>query len=415
MKIRNVVSFMLLLGAALLLIKAHAQTLAVHEVEERTAIGQSRDLVPLGTAYQSKGGLLLGLQSVLGRQVEHLGNTHIDFRVGVDLSYQQALKLVDGKVDAGFDLPAVRMDAGANYAKDISADRYTGTYTVYSSIKPKSSILVPIDDTGYQPTLAAKELATAYPGNKASNLGDGFVQGFAYGSNVVINMKIEYRNETDKRAIGGYLSVDWIGKVKVDGELQKIAEDKRKSVKITISGMQSGGDPNRLLQVIPNGIMHCTLLNPEPCFNLFEAAVHYLKTDYINQFDSLADYNITDVYTTRYLDSGAGLQPLIPDNGYAPVNYLTRLIIKELTARWIEERLVYRRAKNLQRYYASQFSAEQLMQLQDIESKSRANANLFADLVDYCERNPEGNHCINYEADNLVYFRDYSAISDVLR
>ncbi|MCF2910662.1 hypothetical protein L1285_20350 [Pseudoalteromonas sp. DL2-H2.2] len=414
MKIRNVVSFMLLLGA-LFLAKAHAHTMAVHEVKARTTIGQGTDLVPLGTAYQSKGKLFLGLQSVLGKQVEHLGNTHIDFRVGVDLNYQQALKLVDGKVDAGFELPAVRVDAGSNYAKDISADRYTGTYTVYSSVKPKSRMLVPHNDTGYQPTLAAQELATAYPGNKASNLGDGFVQGFAYGSNVVINMKIEYRNEADKRTIGGYLSVDWIGSVKVDGELQKISEEKRNSVNITISGMQSGGDPNRLLQIIPNGIMHCTLLNPEPCFNLFEAAVNYLKTDYINQFDTLADYNISEVYTASYLDSGAGLQQLIPDSGYTPVNYLTRLIIKELTARWIEERLVYRRAKNLQRYYAAQFSAEQLIQLQDIESKSRANANLFADLVDYCERNPEGNYCINYEADNLVYVRDYSAISDVLR
>ncbi|WP_125780505.1 hypothetical protein [Pseudoalteromonas rubra] len=415
MKIRNVVSFMLLLGAVLLLGKAHAHAMVAHEVEERTAIGQSSDIVPLGTAYQSKGKLFLGLQSVRGKQVEHLGNTHIDFRVGVDLSYQQALKLVDGKVDAGFELPSVRVDAGSNYAKDISADRYTGTYTVYSSIKPKSRILVPDDDNGYQPTLAAKELAIAYPGNKASNLGDGFVQGFAYGSNVVINMKIEYRNETDKRTIGGYLSVDWIGKVKVDGELQKISEEKRNSVNITISGMQSGGDPNRLFRIIPDGIMQCTLLNPQPCFNLFEAAIHYLKTDYINQFDTLADYNITDVYTASYLDSGADLQQLTPDNGYTPVNYLTRLVIKELTARWIEERLVYRRAKNLQRYYAAQFSAEQLIQLQDIESKSRANANLFADLVDYCERNPEGNHCINYEADNLIYFHDYSAISDVLR
>ncbi|WP_241566276.1 hypothetical protein [Pseudoalteromonas sp. R3] len=143
--------------------------------------------------------------------------------------------------------------------------------------------------------------------------------------------------------------------------------------------------------------------------------MQYLKTDYINQFNVLDDYNITDTYTAGYLDSGAGLQQLIPDSGYIPANYLTRLIIKELTTRWIDEQLVYRRAKNLQRYYAAQFSAEQLIQLQDIETKSRANANLFADLVDYCERNPEGNHCINYEADNLVYVRDYSAISDVLR
>jgi hypothetical protein len=385
------------------------------EIHGQAATSSAVDLAPLGTAFQSKGDILLGLKSVSGRAVEHLGNTNIDFRVGVDLSYQQALKLIDGKVDAGFKFPAVRVDAGANYAKDISADKYTGTYTVYSSIKPKSRILMPHTDAGYQPTQAALDLAQAYPGNKAANLGDGFIQGFAYGSNVVINMKIDYRNESDKRTIGGYLSVDWIGKVKVDGQLQKIDDKTRQSVKITISGYQSGGDPNRLLDIIPNGIMQCTLLNPQPCFNLFESAVNYLKTDYINQFNSLDDYNVTDTYVAQYLDSGASLQQLIPAQGYEAVNYLTKIVVKELTARWIEERLTYRRAKNLQRYYAAQFTAEQLNQLSEIESDSRANANLFADLVDYCERNPEGNYCIDYEAANLGYYRDYSDYSDVLK
>ncbi|MBQ4839294.1 MULTISPECIES: hypothetical protein [Pseudoalteromonas] len=415
MKKYNFISLALALSAVPATAQISETPKTLSELKALSGEAKSIDLVPLGTAYQSKGDVLLGLQSVQGVAVEHLGNTNIDFRVGVDLSYEQALKLIDGKVDAGFKFPAVRVDAGANYAKDISADRYTGTYSVYSSVKPKSRILMPTGDAGYQPTQAAKELAQAYPGNKAANLGDGFVQGFAYGSNVVINMKIEYRNEQDKRKIGGYLSVDWIGKVKVDGQLQKIDEEKRQSVKISISGYQSGGDPNRLLNIIPNGIMRCTLLNPEPCFNLFEAAVNYLKTDYINQFDSLDDYNITESYITKYLDSGAALQQLIPDAGYTPVNYLTKLVIKELTARWIEERLTYRRAKNLQRYYAAQFSPEQLNQLQQIESSSRANANLFADMVDYCERNPEGNYCIDYESGNLAYYRDYSAISDVLK
>ncbi|MDK1290507.1 hypothetical protein [Pseudoalteromonas umbrosa] len=415
MKKHNFISLALVLSAVPAMAQVSDSPQTLSELKALSSETKSIDLVPLGTAYQSKGDVLLGLQSVQGTAVEHLGNTNIDFRVGVDLSYEQALKLIDGKVDAGFKFPAVRVDAGANYAKDISADRYTGTYSVYSSVKPKSRILMPTGEDGYQPTQAAKELAQAYPGNKAANLGDGFVQGFAYGSNVVINMKIEYRNEEDKRKIGGYLSVDWIGTVKVDGKLQKIDEEKRQSVKISISGYQSGGDPNRLLNIIPNGIMRCTLLNPEPCFNLFEAAVNYLKTDYINQFDTLDDYNITESYITKYLDSGAGLQQLIPDAGYTPVNYLTKLVIKELTSRWIEERLTYRRAKNLQRYYAAQFSPEQLNQLQQIETSSRANANLFADMVDYCERNPEGNYCIDYESGNLAYYRDYSAISDVLK
>ncbi|CAH9066651.1 hypothetical protein PSECIP111951_03856 [Pseudoalteromonas holothuriae] len=401
-----------LLAAAL----CSTAVLALSETEEQfQAQPNNIDAVPLGTAYHSKGKNYLGLQSVKGVQAEHLGNSKIDFRVGVDLGYEQALKLIDGKVDAGFKFPAVRVDAGANYAKDISADKYTGTYTVYSSMKPKSRMLMPSSKMGYMPTQAALDLAQAQPGNRENNLGDGFVHGFAYGSNVVINMKIDYRNEEDKRAIGGYLSVDWIGKVKVDGQLQKLDDTKQQSVKITISGYQSGGDPNRLLNIIPNGIMRCTLLNPEPCFELFESAINYLKNDYINQFDSLDDYNVTDAYIANYQDSGPALQALVPAQGYEGANYLTKLVVKELTRRWIDERLTYRRAKNLQRYYASQFTNEQLTQLSNIESASRNNANLFADMVDYCEQNPEGNYCIDYEAANLVYYVDYSGYSDVLK
>ncbi|TMP84988.1 hypothetical protein CWC05_19180, partial [Pseudoalteromonas ruthenica] len=85
--------------------------------------------------------------------------------------------------------------------------------------------------------------------------------------------------------------------------LQKLDDSKRQSIKISVSGYQSGGDPNRLLSIIPNGIMRCTLLNPEPCFALFESAVKYLKTDYINQFNSLDDYNVTDTYLADYQDS----------------------------------------------------------------------------------------------------------------
>lgn len=378
------------------------------------AIETAADQFPLGTAYRSAGGDYLGLQTVKGTQVDYLGNSNMDFRVGVDLGYEQALKLIDGKVDAGFKLPAVRVDAGANYAKEIAADKYTGTYTVYSSLKPKSRMLLPEAGGSYQPTSAAMELVDLYPGDRANNLGDGFVHGYAYGSNVVINMKIDYRNESDKRTIGGYLSVDWLGQVEVKGQLQNMDDEKKQSVKISISGYQSGGDPNRLLDIIPNGIMRCTLLNPTPCFELFSAAVNYLKNDYIYQFDDLSDYNITETYIAPYSRSGPGVHVLMPVEGYTKASYLTKLVVRDLTQRWTEEKLVYRRAKNLQRYYASNFEPDRIAQLREIEIASRNNANLFADMVDFCELNPEGNFCADYERDNMGFYQDYSAIQSAL-
>lgn len=375
----------------------------------------SSDQVPLGTAYQSDGDYYLGLQSVSGEVNETFGNTKMDFRVGVDLSYDQALSLIDGKVDIGFNFPAVRVDAGANYAKEISADRYTGTYNVYAAQKSKSQMILPSDDRGYLPTTAALDLAEAYPGARAENIGDHFVNGFSKSSHIVINMKMEYRNEVDKREIGGYLDVDWIGFVNVSGKLQLLDDEKKKSVKITISGYQSGGDPNHLLNIIPDGIMLCTLENPEPCFDLFSDAIKYLKTDYINQLSDLDNYNIAEPYLVPYQHGGPELQALVPQNGYGEVEFINKLIIKETTRRWIDELLIYRRAKNIQRYYASSFSQDQLLNLQTIESKSRKNVNLFADIVDYCNLNKEGDFCSDFESSSIQnYYQTYSDIESIL-
>ncbi len=392
----------------------HVNTLRTHSAMSSMS-ASANDTTPLGTAYNSDEGYYLGLQSVAGQMNETLGNTVMDFRVGVDLSYSHALELIDGTVDAGFNFPAIRVDAGANYAKEISADQYTGTYSVYAALKAKSQVLLPQSNTGYQPTSAAQELAIQYPGDRQRHLGDEFLHGLALGSHVVINMKIEYRDEADKRAIGGYLNVDWVGKIKVSGELQKLDDEKKKSVKITISGYQAGGDHNELLKIIPNGIMLCTLENPTPCFDLFAEAVHYLKTNYINQLDTLEEYNVTKPYMVSYQHAGPALQSLVPDDGYRETSFLTKLIVKDLTNRWVEEKLTYRRAKNIQRYYASSFTSEQLTQLAAIEDMSRDNANLYADIVDYCELNPQGVYCSNFEQQAVASrFQDYSDISSVL-
>lgn len=397
-------------------INTHNQITTYSENSRQGSFNQQTvDQVPLGTAYQSDGDYFLGIQSVIGQEDNTLGNTKLDFRVGVDLSYSQVITLIDGKVDSGFKFPAVRVDAGANYAKDISADNYTGTYTVYAAHKAKSQMLLQNSEVGYTPSQAALDLAEAFPGNRAENLGDQFVNGFSLGSHMVINMKIDYQNESDKRNIGGYLSVDWIGKVKVSGKLKNLDDEKKKSVKITISGYQSGGKPNQLLDIIPDGIMLCTLENPTPCFDIFNEAVRYLKSDYIKQLDSPDSFNVAQPYFVPYSEAGPELQAIVPVDGYHQVSFLNALIIKETTNRWISERLNYRRAKNIQRYYASSFSPEDLAKLNTIENYSRRNANIFADIVDYCESNSEGNFCSEYERSAIDnYFKDYSDIKSVL-
>ncbi|EAR10565.1 hypothetical protein [Reinekea blandensis] len=373
--------------------------------------GTENDHIPLGTAYHSDKAGFYGFQSVNGQIDETYGNTEAEIQFSLDAGYKQLLNMVNGSVDASVKLTAVSVDAGGQYASQNAADEYTGTYTVYINLKPKKRLLVPANEYGYQATAAAVELANLYPGNKPEELGDEFVTGIEYGSYLIVNMKVEYRSAEDKRRIGGYLSVDVNGIVSVDGDLSLMDEDIKRSVKISISAKQEGGNPLELAKIIPDGLMQCSLNNPEPCFNLFSETVTYLKTDYINQFPTLDKYNPVKLYTQRYQTSGPGLAVLTPVSGYEDIGYLTKLTMNRLSDAWVSSMLDKRRAENIVNYYGSALSTTQKQQIEAIVDKARANAYLYADTVAYCNRNPYGPYCRDRETEltDGGYIQTYDA------
>ncbi|MBU2706926.1 hypothetical protein KCM76_13105 [Zooshikella marina] len=355
--------------------------------------GIDNDNIPLGTAYHSKKGGFYGFQAVNGDIDESYGNTESEIRFAVDLGYKQLLDMVNGSVDVGVKVNAVSVDAGGEYATENAADEYTGTYTFYLNSKPKKRLLVPVNNQGYQPTAAALELADESPGNRFEELGDEFVTAIEYGSYLLINMKIEYRSAKDKKNIGGYLKVDAMGVVNVSGDLNLLDEATKNSVKISITAKQVGGDPLRLANIIPDGLMKCSLANPTPCFNLFKEAVVYLKTDYINQLNGLDKYNPVKLYTQQYKYSGPALNVLLPQTGYEDVEYLTKLSVKRMSDRWVKSMLDKRRAENILNYYSATLNSEDKATIKDIEIKARFNAYSYASAVSYCQKNPLGSYC----------------------
>ncbi|CAM3700242.1 MULTISPECIES: hypothetical protein [Pseudoalteromonas] len=355
------------------------------------------DSVTLGTAYHSEKEGFYALQSVLGRVDETYGNTEMDFVVGVDMSYSQLSSMLDGNLGAALDVPVIKVGVGASYAKQNAADNYTGTYTLFLSLKPKKRLLVADPQTGFKPTQAALDLVNANPGDKFNNIGNEFVSAIEYGSQVMINLKFQYKNDEDKVKWGGQLGVDWAGKVSVSGKLQKVDEDVKRNIKITVSALQLGGDPTELLKVIPNQLVNCTMENPTPCFDVFKNSIDYIKTNYVTQFDTLDKYNVGRVLTQSYTDSGPSLSPLVPDDVYPAKSILTKLALKNMSDDWVQAILDNRRADNLLNYYASELNNSHRTALETIRDNALFNSFILADAVDYCKRNPIGNYCRDRE------------------
>ncbi len=357
----------------------------------------NNDTVTLGTAYNSEKEGFYALHSVSGLIDETYGNTEMDFVVGVDMSYSQLSNMLDGNLGAALDLPVIKVGVGASHAKENAADNYTGTYTLYLSMKPKKKKLVPESGKGFQPTPAALELVEAYPGDKFNRVGNEFVSVIEYGAQVMVNLKFEYKNQEDKVKWGGQLDVDWIGIVDVSGQLEKVDNETKRNIKITVSATQMGGDPNRLLSVIPNELIECTMESPKPCFDIFANTINYMKTDFIHQFNTLDKYNVTQVQTSGYLDSGPFLSPLIPENDYPSKSILTKLATKNLSEQWVQAIMDNRRADNLINYYGSELSSEHRSALESIRDDALFNSFMLADAVSYCQRNPIGEYCRDRE------------------
>jgi hypothetical protein len=365
------------------------------------------DTLTLGTAYHSEKDGYYALQSVLGRIDESLGNTEMDFVVGVDMGYTQLANMLNGNLGAQLDLPVIKVNAGASYAKQQSADDYTGTYTLYLAMKPKKRTLLPANGEGFAPTQVAADLAGQYPGDKFNRVGDEFVSAIEYGSQVMVNLKFQYKNKADKVKWGGQLDVDWVGKVRLGGKLESVDNATKKDIKITVSATQFGGTPNELLKIIPNQLVNCTMENPAPCFAIFANTIDYIKTQYVTQFTKLDRYNVARVYTEPYRRSGPNLQPLVPDGPYPSRSLLTKLAVKNMSEAWIQALMDNRRADNLLSYYASELAPDQRNALQDIRDNALFNSFILADSVGYCDDNPIGPFCRDRELATKTRLSDY--------
>lgn len=373
--------------------------------------GEGAHYHPVGTAYHSLNRGFFGYTSVDGTTSDLYGNTSIRFRIGVDLGYSEVNDLLSGTIDLDFNHPVITVGAGASLAQESASDEYTGSYTFFTTITPKKECLIPSDDSGFQSTQSADDWVNAYPNDILENVGDEFVHCREFGSYLIISMTFEYRNAQEKQDIGGYLDVDWSGKVNVSGNLQMVDENARNSVKIRVRAEQVGGDATGLFSIIPNGLKECTLAatSHDSCFQIFENAVAYAKGGYIDSLNDVTDYKMIRLFTERYEDSGPGLRNLIPSNNYPLFTIVSKIALKNINSGWEQAKLNNRRATNVLNYYGSYLSSSEQSDIEDIKLYSSINATTYKNAADYCLAHPEGTSCKDKETEIQSYLYSYDA------
>ncbi|MDB9894903.1 internalin [Reinekea forsetii] len=361
-----------------------------------TIPGLVNDHVLIGTAYNSSTHEFLNHQPVNGLVSEQYGGVQFDFRYDTDTSYDEILSALNGSVDLSVNISAVQVNAGAHIAKESAESEYASSYTFTAGATPKKKVFLPIDaNLGFSLSPVGEIIANDYQGRLMELAGDEFVSSIEYGAQLFVNMHVEYLNSQDKREIGGYLGVDIAGGiVNVQGELDFLDDQSKESVKITVRAIQKGGEPTRLLTIIPNNIVTCSLSFPQPCFDLFSQAIQYSKNDFRYQFNQLSDYNVVSYKTTRYDRSTADVKRLAP--AYQTISFARNQLLFELTDRYKKALMDEQRAADILSTYYSWIPESERSDVVQLRTVAYNNAWLFFDAAEYCQTHPYGNLCVDY-------------------
>ncbi len=360
-----------------------AQNLVSMELKTEVPFSESDPPIFLGSAYDKFKMKAKFFQCLLPEKedaVEILvGNSSGSYQLDISPEYSVVLDRLSGRLSADVDFGVVRASANASYAREMAADEFSTSYLFSYSINPKSKGMK-LNSLKINPKIPLENI-TDYCGHE-------FVSKIRYGGHLSVNLKLEFRNKKEKKEIGGRLKVkvgEIISIVDVEGELNKLSIDEKKSVKISVNAIQKGGNPLLLASTIPENIIQCTLENPQPCFNSFVEIVKYAKKDFPSQFNKTDDFNIISYITTPYEDAGFSEfhRESIDELFYLEINHLR----EEMSKIYNESISHQERARKLLRYYASELTSEQQEKVKKIKEMASDNARNIFHLSKFCQVN----------------------------
>lgn len=372
---------------------AHGESFTLKKTFTEIPYSPSESSIVLGQAFDSERQKFYFINCVESKNSVSIpyGNQEAEYKLDTNPSYSQVLDRLSGNISAEIKYPIIRAEANAHYAREMSASEFSNSYVFSYIIKPKMEVLL---SNHIDYSAQAQKLFSTRSRDIRKYCGDEFVSAVKYGGSLVLNLHIEYRNRQDKLNIGGKLNVK-VGFIDVSGELSKLDEDVKKSVKITVQAIQRGGNSLELAATIPENIIQCTLEAPQPCFNAFTSVVRYAQENFKKQFVKLSDYNITSFITTRYED--AGLTKLET----TPLDYLFMERIKKtrahLTEAYTQAMNDFDRASSVLRNYYEWLDDSTSKQVREIEKLSSSNAHLYFEVIQFCYEHPNNDCLEQYE------------------
>jgi len=243
----------------------------------------------LGRAFDSQSQELLFRSCVSGEP--DLGTDAIGvLQTEHNLSFSDVLDKVAGSVDVGFQIAVVKAGAGASIANQHASTSLAETTHLVWISNTKSDLFKP--DSIHVNGNGQLVLDTR-PGELQKLCGDEFITEVKRGASFLATLKLEFLNDEDRRELQGKLNVDVsAGLVRVDGSLNSVDQAKLRRTSLSVMVKQDGGRPERMLGILPDALMTCSLENRAPCLQVFENLIKYGRDDFSVQVAERLQQNV---------------------------------------------------------------------------------------------------------------------------
>lgn len=375
-------------------------------------VDNSNDTALLGIGYDSKAGVLKSLNTVyVTTQADGtlqgdsdnngiddgalwLGNSKSTLTVAIDKGFEDTLSLIEGNASVSVELPTITADGNVNLALATAASSSVASYTLFTRIEPKKAVWSPQEtathlvasDKDMQPTSALTAWSAAEGTGQPliNRIGDEFIQAAQYSAWLMVNLKFEFHNSEDKKNIGGSLKVGYNGVVEVEGAASWSALDRSETVKVTFTAQQAGGTPTELVNVVPISLLSCNLNAPDVCLNAFSDAITYMKTNFVNQFDNNANYNVTRYFTRRYDESGPTLTSYMANVEQPERTFDSNLALRQMYSHWAQAKQDSYRADYLLNNQSSYLSTAEQSAISAVKTAAQQNATTLNNTINTC-------------------------------
>lgn len=298
---------------AIQLICAAAMTLLLSSCAQQNSVYGLRgspkvvklDELWLGKAYHSAYGALADVRCVTGvtRHVESGENLIV--KLGEDLELKELAFALGG--DISFAASNAFLYGGikglaskANASSEFVANRY-----ISLSLDGPSVYLSPLS---YELTPYALRKFTQNEKSLKSFCGDQFVSAIKLGASLNVSIEAEFLKAEDRKLYGAEVIVK-AGLPAINlgfsagGGGSKVTEKLSQSVIIKITVNQVGGDPGKLMNVLPSSMTVCHLDQIDPCHEFLNAILEYAQGSFKEQFHTPEDYAVISFKKERYVDS----------------------------------------------------------------------------------------------------------------